>query len=293
MNIQTQPLNYQPPVSQLLSLGEDAARGAEWFDYLSLGFTEADASELIRMVFDENLSWEKVESPAGWAPIHAWRTLGQLKAEAAIEPLLEMLPSIDEGDDWASEDFPEIYAQIGPAAIPILHKQLMDNPYNEWVEAALSNGLERIAKYHPDYRGECVAIITEKLRHHHDNDPTLNGFIISDLLDLRAIESVAEIEMAYNADNVDLTICGDWEDMQIKLGLLSERITPKPNYLLQSLGIDDAVDGLFEKAQALQAKTEKQKARILENKKVRRKKTKDKQKRKQAKAQRKKQRRKK
>jgi len=292
MNTQTQSSAYQPPVSQLLTLGEDAARGVEWFDYLSLGFSDNDIPELLRMALDEDLFWAETESASVWAPIHAWRTLAQLKTEAAIEPLLELLSYIDDGEDgWSTNDFPMIYAMIGPAAIPVLKKQLMDNPYNEWVGATLSNSLEKIAQYHPDYRDECVAIITEKLRHHHENDIVLNGLIISDLLDLQAVESAAEIEAAYRANNVDLSICGDWEDAQITLRLLAKRLTPKPNYALQQIA-NDAEESL-QGIRNLGAVNEEQKTRTLADKKERQQKAKSKKKRKQAKAQRKKQRKKK
>ncbi len=40
------------------------------------------------------------------------------------------------------------------------------------------------------------------------------------------------IEAAYTANQVDLTVLGDWEDAQIYLGLLAERQTPASNYLL-------------------------------------------------------------
>jgi hypothetical protein len=34
------------------------------------------------------------------------------------------------------------------------------------------------------------------------------------------------MEQAFVADRVDLSIMGDWEDVQIDLGLLEERLTP-------------------------------------------------------------------
>ena len=36
------------------------------------------------------------------------------------------------------------------------------------------------------------------------------------------------MEAAFAADKVDLSIRGDWEEIQIELGLLDERITPVP-----------------------------------------------------------------
>ena len=59
----------------------------------------------------------------------------------------------------------------------------------------------------------------------------LNTFILNALLDLTAVESAALIEQAFAANIVDESVVGDWEDMQIALGLLDERLTPQPHYV--------------------------------------------------------------
>ena len=61
--------------------------------------------------------------------------------------------------------------------------------------------------------------------------PGLNGFLINSLIDLRAVEAASLMERAFAADSVDISIMGDWEDVQIELGLLDERQTPKPHYV--------------------------------------------------------------
>ncbi len=43
------------------------------------------------------------------------------------------------------------------------------------------------------------------------------------------------MEKAFAEEKVDLTIQGDWEDVQIELGLLDERQTPAKNYLMENL----------------------------------------------------------
>ena len=51
------------------------------------------------------------------------------------------------------------------------------------------------------------------------NDPTMNGFILSELLDLEARESAEIIERAYAGDLIDDSICGTWYDVWHRLGL--------------------------------------------------------------------------
>ncbi|MBD2096751.1 hypothetical protein H6F90_16735 [Trichocoleus sp. FACHB-591] len=56
-----------------------------------------------------------------WASIHAWRSLGRLRAEAAIEPLLSLLHRMDdEGNAWIGEELPEVFGMIGAVAIMLL-----------------------------------------------------------------------------------------------------------------------------------------------------------------------------
>lgn len=87
-----------------------------------------------------------------------------------------------------------------------------------------------IAEYHPDARDTCVAVLTGLLEHFAENDTGLNTHLISALIDLGAVESAPVMEQAFKADVVELEVHGDWEEVQIALGLLDERITPKPPY---------------------------------------------------------------
>jgi hypothetical protein len=68
------------------------------------------------------------------------------------------------------------------------------------------------------------------LEQYEQNDETINGFIISFLTDLKAVESVSLVERVFRADAVDFDIQGDYEDFRIKLGLLEKRLTPPPRY---------------------------------------------------------------
>src|SRR5207247_2747483 len=100
--------SYAPPVDKLLTYGDAHEHGGnpqDWPEYLELGIGREHIPDLIRMATDEELRWADSESLEVWAPIHAWRTLGALHAEAAIEPLLSLLKEIDENDDdWVQEE---------------------------------------------------------------------------------------------------------------------------------------------------------------------------------------------
>ncbi len=217
--------SYAPPVDKLLTYGDGREIGEnpkDWPQYLELGIGPEHISDLIRMATDEELRWAESDTLEVWAPIHAWRTLGALHAEAAIEPLLSLLKEIDENDDdWVQEELPEVYGRIGPAAIPALAAYMADKTHHLWARVAVVDSLEKIAKMHPESRDECVAILTRQLEQFAENDEELNGFLVSDLVKLKAVEAAPLMERAFAADRVDTFLMGDWYDVQVELGLIS------------------------------------------------------------------------
>jgi hypothetical protein len=225
------PQQYGPPVSQLLTVG-DARNLPQWPDYpATYGLTLEHVPDLIRMMQDEGLNWADSESDEVWAPIHAWRTLAQLRAESAIPAILDTFYTIDDWDqDWQQGEYPTVMAMIGPAAIPALKIYLANNQNGLWSRITASESLTKIGQQAPEFRDECVAILTDQLKQHRQQDPIQNAFLVSGLTDLEAVEAAPVIEAAFEAGSVDLSIQGDWEEVQIELGLLTRRRTPKPKY---------------------------------------------------------------
>lgn len=232
---------YHDPVAQLLTLGDlrqEGGMASGWRDYPALGLTAEHIPELVRMALDEDLHWADPESAEVWAPLHAWRALGQLRAESAVEPLLQLLDRIDGyDDDWAEEDLPEVFGMIGPAAIPGLRDFLADPDHGEWARIAAGEGLVKMVERFPENREQAVAIITDQLRRFAEQDRVANASLVEALCNLKAVESAAVIEQAFAADTVDLATLGDWEEAQILLGLLEERVTPAPNFLATEFGL--------------------------------------------------------
>lgn len=216
--------DYLSPVDKLLTYG-DAREFDGWPNYLELGLTHKDIPELIRMLTDEELFFQKSDSLEVWASLHAWRALGQLQAIDAIEPLLRQLHKIDD-DDWVNEEFPEVFAMIGAPAITHIDYYLKEMGGGLSARITAASSLEMIGNSHPETRGKCVKVLTENLTEFADNDPTFNAFLISYLTDLKAVESLPVIQEAYEHDLVDLSIQGDLEDTEIELGVRVERETP-------------------------------------------------------------------
>jgi hypothetical protein len=209
---------YSHPVNQLLTFGDCREIKADTNYIEKFGFTPEDIPELIRMAVDEELNWGDSEGLEIWGPIHAWRTLGELRAEEAIDPLISIFDALED-IDWTSTEMPIVFGQIGPAAIPSLAAYLDKEGPNIYHLSVAASGLRAIGTEHPDSRDECVKIITEKLAKFQENDPTFNGFLLLELVKLKAVESAPVIQSAFAADCVDEMVVGDWDEVQFQLGL--------------------------------------------------------------------------
>jgi HEAT repeat protein len=211
-------------VDQLLTLGEPTLD--QWRDYRVLGLGLGHVPDMLRLVTDRTRYDPEAKGPALWAPIHAWRALGQLQAEAAVEPLLELLPWIDEeDDDWIGEELPVVFGMIGPAALPALAAYLVDRSHDTWARTAAATGLKEIAERHPAARADTVQALARQLERADPEDGELNGFVLADLLDLKAAEAMPAIEKAFAAAAVWEDIAGGLEEARWELGL---RDTPPP-----------------------------------------------------------------
>ncbi len=222
---------YAPPVKQLLSLGE--LRRDEKQDYAALGLSLNDVPALIRMATDYQLHGGPPDSPVVYSPIHAWRALAQLRAEEAIAPLVELFRRADDDlDEWVTEDLPRALAQFGAGALAPLTDYLGDPARGDWSRVAAAKAISFIGAAYPETRAECVLRLSHRLAYYAEQSETFNAFLISPLLDLRAVEAMPLIERAFASERVDETVLGDVEDVQIELGLKTLREHPrKPNAL--------------------------------------------------------------
>ncbi len=221
--------SYSPPVDKLLTYGKPEPKDAQnWPDYLELGLGPEHVPDLVRMTADEEL-WEAGEDASeNWAPVHAWRALGQLRAVNAVEPLLHLLKERIR-DDWAMDELPQVYGLIGAAAIPVIEAYLADKSHEE-VAGLVADSLRIMAKLHPEDRDEAVATLIRLLENFAENDYELNGSLISSLVNLKVLEAVPLIERAFAAERVDEFMTGDWDNVQVELGL--KEASPEPPMLL-------------------------------------------------------------
>ncbi len=257
-------LDYKPPVSDLLTYGscrevdrqatseqserivnkilaagpEEVGRvnlahfrqriePATWPDYPEeLGLTQAHVPELIGMAADDDLNWADGESTEIWAPIHAWRCLGLLRADEAVDPLIGLLG--DEDADWLLEEIPWVLALIGEKAIAPITLYLANRGKPEECRIAMVSTLEYIAVLHPELKESCIGKIASQLADYAHNPESLNGFLVCSLVQLKVTSKASLMGRAYGAERVDDTICGNWPQVQIDLGIATaDDFTPE------------------------------------------------------------------
>lgn len=212
---------YRPPLDALLRLGDPNDEDAV-FDYDTLGIGREHVPELIRMTTDEGLHTAPSDSPIVWAPLHAWRQLGELRAEEAVGPLLGLLRLVNE-DDWVVSEVPGVLADIGPASLEPAAAYLADPTHDEWPRVAAAEAIGQIGQRFDELRETCIARLTGQLQFFAAQSAMLNAFLILPLLNLGAVQAAPVMEQAFAAGLVDEDVQGDWEDVQVQLGLKMQR----------------------------------------------------------------------
>lgn len=198
---------YRSPVKQLLTYGPPRF-SEDWPDYTQLGIGPEHVDELISMASDVTLRRGDSGASETWGALHAWRTLGQLRAKAAAQPLLDVVRDLVPGiaDEHAANELPRVFAMIGPAAILPLSTFLADETNSTYARMTAADALLEIGQQTPDVSGDCARALSKELRKHVENDPRLNGFLISHLCDLKSRRYLPLIEEAFSADHVDKTV---------------------------------------------------------------------------------------
>jgi hypothetical protein len=227
------PDNTYPLPIENLRLAGDPRDTFEWKqgnpDYVKqFGLGPEDIAVLLEIAKGWTDNERRPEGDVLYAPVHAWRALGQLRAVEAIEPLLAVQNALDErGDDWYLEEFHDVWGMIGLPAITALAAYLGDMSNREFPRVSVAHGLCEVVKRNPVAREQVVSLISEQLARHEQDAYNLNGLLVSYLLDLGASEAAETMERAYAAGVVDESICGEWSDVRVELGVEGLGLVPE------------------------------------------------------------------
>jgi hypothetical protein len=206
---------YPPLLDQLLTLGNALEIADIEQQIAQLGFSQAHVPDLVRMTRDRALNTMESEADAGWAPIHALTALATLDVSAHVA---ELVPLFDIESEWFGEDLPAMLGKIGQPALEPLRQYIQDNTrwhYGRW---NAGTAVEQVGKQHPELRDQAIQILSDVLAHAAANDLETNGFFLSNLIHLNAVEALPIIRSAFEQERIDESIAGDWGEVLKALG---------------------------------------------------------------------------
>jgi hypothetical protein len=233
-------------VAELLGLGAPPTfyETEAWLDYTAMGIGECDIPDLISLATDPDLNWADGNHPRDWGPLHAWRALSQLRATEAVRPLVQLVRDYPD-NDWVTQDLNQVFARMGPDALPPLKKILANPSRSDDERETVAEAIGRLGQRHPEARAACKDVARDRLGDFARQSEGLNAFLVAAMIDLRATEDIELIRRAYRAGAVDTMLCGDVEDVEIQLGLRTERDTPRgPLERLQEIRDRERAGGL-------------------------------------------------
>lgn len=163
---------------------------------------EETAPFLIDIVRDESLQFFEAKGE-GWAPIHAMRLLGEMRAEQGIEALLGLL---GQESDYLYEETPIALAMIGPPAVGPLMDFARNRTNELYARINACHALTYLVARYPEQRETAVSFLRGELGGDGEDDPDYYAFIVSYLCDLVVEEARPDIEQAFERDIVSTEV---------------------------------------------------------------------------------------
>jgi len=217
---------YFPPVNIILELGSTGDL-PDNFTYQSLGIKSEHIPELIHLLCNESIHEENYEPLYDWIIVHASRALLELKATQSIPAFLGMLRLIDDdNNDLIADEFPDIIGEFGEAALEPTARYLADPSKGDWSRMCSVSIISKIAELHPHLKEPCREILHHQLEKMEVQSYSFNSSLMCSLVDLKSFASLDLIEKGFKEGRFNKDYRGDWESVQIDMGLLEKRITP-------------------------------------------------------------------
>ena len=201
-------LDYSPPVAALLMDAEP--------DYQAIGLTEQHIPELIELATDREIlmDWDRQA-----ACVAAWKALAYLHAEDAVTPLIGIFPLIDDGMHIIMNELPAAFGGIGAAAVDPLYAYMTETTNTETARIVAVMGLIAVAEANPDQQVTVADLFNTTFADYATYSNEFNGYLVMGLVKTGATDAAKTIEQAFEAKQVDPFIIGDWDKVQVEMGL--------------------------------------------------------------------------
>lgn len=197
--------------------------------YIKQSFTAEDAAEIIGQWLELELESEESEASEA-AQIHAWSILAHLGGKEGSEFLIdELCLASNIGDDFFIDHFSDLMLAAGSRAVPLLIARFESGREDESALLEMGHALTELLKN--DVEKSTVLKVLVAALQAQPRHRMLKATIISDLVEITGDTYLAEIRQAFEQNLVNVSIGGDLEDVEIRLGLRPERPEPAPDWV--------------------------------------------------------------
>lgn len=157
--------------------------------------------------------------------LHALFFLGELRSERSLNVILEILRQNDSFrefhfGDSISNILPLTLYYVGRNQLPALFDFVKEPGLDKFLKAELSDSVVTIVLFEPERRQEVIEWYRGVLNFYLENisnsayyDAEMAGMIMSDLIDIKAVELLPEIKCLHDTNLVDEMICGTYDDV--------------------------------------------------------------------------------
>jgi hypothetical protein len=241
-------MNQTDKIEILTQLGHESLIRTKEFtkDYAKLGFTQDDVELLIEIALDYDFKYTdssiEVEQ---YTPCHAIMALGQFEAVEALEPLLKRL-DIFEDYDYYREALIYYIRKIAYLKIDVLIDYFLDKDNFTGLRILVVEGMEEALKKDKIIDKKVEEAFIRYLQRDDELDDFLNPMVIFMLIDITKDRHIDLIRQVFDTKPVDTFYSGDFEDIEVRLGLKKERTKPREKNKLQKLMERHSINDEFE-----------------------------------------------
>ena len=196
---------------------------------------ESIISDLHKMLYDSIARYKVFTDDMEWKPktheffIHALSLLADLKDDSGLDVIFDILRQ-DENyietwlSDYLNDDFYEIVYQLGSDKLDKLRSFVFEPNRYLYSRSMISEVLQQIALHEPERRAEVIdwfKSVTEEILEREDDETIIDSewiaFLVSDLIDLQAMELTAQITELFQHELVFEGITGNLNDCMTEI----------------------------------------------------------------------------
>lgn len=133
-------------------------------------------------------------------------------------------------EDGIPYEFSDVFINIGPPAVDMLLQCARESPIDDLQDVFFSHAALASMQHNQYRRGDIIAALKQAIDDRLAYPVVDLTQLLQTMLDLRPTDELAYFREMYQPDKVDFGLSGDWEDIEIELGLRESRSTPKPDY---------------------------------------------------------------